>query len=258
MVVVVCVQLIEYGMPKEEIALLSPLLVLAGIFIPLAVAPYTAGPRPLDVFLRSYVPRLLLGVLYALLLPLAAWAYRVPGLAPLSFRLYFLLCVGLREVAANAMFVSQMAFFARVSDPRLGGTYMTLLNTVSNLGGSWPKTLSLSLLDTATARDCRQYHHQHHQQQPGGGPPGSGGFTSLALVLASSGQATSCSVSEGQALCKAMGGQCVTLVDGFLVQVAACTVLGLLWFALFRRRIERLQESRAEDWQVPVEKRAKA
>ena len=30
----------------------------------------------------------------------------------------------------NAMYVSLMAFFARVSDKRMGGTYMTLLNTV--------------------------------------------------------------------------------------------------------------------------------
>jgi PAT family acetyl-CoA transporter-like MFS transporter 1 len=32
------------------------------------------------------------------------------------------------------MFVSQMAFFATVSDPKIGGTYMTLLNTLTNLG----------------------------------------------------------------------------------------------------------------------------
>ena len=39
----------------------------------------------------------------------------------------------LRGYAAAAV-VSQMAFFAKVSDPRIGGTYMTLLNTVANLG----------------------------------------------------------------------------------------------------------------------------
>jgi len=32
------------------------------------------------------------------------------------------------------MFVAQMAFFARVSDPLIGGSYMTLLNTLANLG----------------------------------------------------------------------------------------------------------------------------
>jgi len=34
------------------------------------------------------------------------------------------------------MFVPLMAFYAKVSDPVIGGTYMTLLNTISNLGMS--------------------------------------------------------------------------------------------------------------------------
>jgi hypothetical protein len=38
------------------------------------------------------------------------------------------------QVVTNAMYVAQMAFFARVSDPRMGGSYMTLLNTLTNLG----------------------------------------------------------------------------------------------------------------------------
>ena len=43
-------------------------------------------------------------------------------------------------VASASMFVSQMAFYNRVSDPKIGGTYMTMLNTISNLGGQWPGT----------------------------------------------------------------------------------------------------------------------
>ena len=33
--------------------------------------------------------------------------------------------------------------FPLASDPRYGGTYMTLLNTIANLGGNWPSTLAL-------------------------------------------------------------------------------------------------------------------
>ena len=32
------------------------------------------------------------------------------------------------------MFVAGMAFNAKISDPAIGGTYMTLLNTLTNLG----------------------------------------------------------------------------------------------------------------------------
>lgn len=52
------------------------------------------------------------------------------------------------------MFVSIMAFFAKISDPLLGGTYMTLLNTVTNLGGNWPTTLALWFVDPLTQKDC--------------------------------------------------------------------------------------------------------
>ena len=47
------------------------------------------------------------------------------------------------------MFVTQMTFFARVSDPAMGGTYMTLLNTLSNLGGMAPQTGSIYLCDVS-------------------------------------------------------------------------------------------------------------
>lgn len=52
------------------------------------------------------------------------------------------------------MFVAIMAFFARISDPAVGGTYMTFLNTLCNLGGNWPATAALYFVDTLTFRQC--------------------------------------------------------------------------------------------------------
>ena len=53
------------------------------------------------------------------------------------------------------MHVASMAFNAKVSDPLIGGTYMTLLNTVNNLGANWPSTLALWLVDPLTSKACR-------------------------------------------------------------------------------------------------------
>ncbi len=39
------------------------------------------------------------------------------------------------------------AFFARISDASIGGTYLTLLNTISNIGGQWPRLVALFLVD---------------------------------------------------------------------------------------------------------------
>ena len=52
------------------------------------------------------------------------------------------------------MFVATMAFHARISDPAIGGTYMTLLNTIANLASTWPSTLSLWLVDNLSFKDC--------------------------------------------------------------------------------------------------------
>ncbi len=52
------------------------------------------------------------------------------------------------------MFVSVMAFHARISDPVIGGTYMTLLNTITNMAGTWTSTLALWLVDNVSFKDC--------------------------------------------------------------------------------------------------------
>lgn len=62
--------------------------------------------------------------------------------------------VFLLQVSLYTMFVSGMAFHAKISDPVIGGTYMTLLNTVSNLGGVWPSSLSLWAVDSLTWKTC--------------------------------------------------------------------------------------------------------
>ena len=57
------------------------------------------------------------------------------------------LATALAVAITETMFVAQMAFFNRVSDPTIGGTYMTMLNTITNLGNMWPKTLAFYLVD---------------------------------------------------------------------------------------------------------------
>ena len=47
-----------------------------------------------------------------------------------------------------------MAFYAQVSDPSVGGTYMTMLNTFTNLGGNWPTWCALQFVSELTYRKC--------------------------------------------------------------------------------------------------------
>lgn len=45
-----------------------------------------------------------------------------------------------------------MAFSAKISDPEHGATFMTLFNTLSNLGSMWPVAIALWLVDPLTIR----------------------------------------------------------------------------------------------------------
>jgi hypothetical protein len=53
--------------------------------------------------------------------------------------------LALGAVASSSMFIAQMAVFNRVSDARIGGTYLTMLNS-EHPGQSWRSMASLAPL----------------------------------------------------------------------------------------------------------------
>lgn len=54
----------------------------------------------------------------------------------------------------TTMFVSLAAYFVKISDPKYGGTYLTLLNTLSNFAGMWPKLPVMSAVDWLSTKKC--------------------------------------------------------------------------------------------------------
>eukprot|EP00415_Alexandrium_ostenfeldii_P004749 UN4749 len=130
-------------------AYMTSVLMPVYILLPVVVARWTSSGQPFDLALKVYPFRVLL-------IPLmVALAYFTPSsMTPIPWGFYTLvLLVSLMAaVISQCMFVSQMAFFARVSDPAMGGTYMTLLNTLSNLGSMWPSTVSMKLIDLMSCR----------------------------------------------------------------------------------------------------------
>ena len=57
-------KLIEKGVPKEKLAFFSLALLPVQLLLPVILARYTAGPRPLSFFMKAVLPRLLLGLGY--------------------------------------------------------------------------------------------------------------------------------------------------------------------------------------------------
>ncbi|XP_015756178.1 PREDICTED: acetyl-coenzyme A transporter 1-like [Acropora digitifera] len=225
-------KMIEAGVPKENLALLAIPMVPIQILLPVYISRYTAGPRPLDVFIKSMPYRLFMGVVFVL----CVWwtnIVRSPGQEafPIYFYATILLVYAVHQVTLYCMFVSIMAFHSRISDPRVGGTYLTLLNTVTNFGGNWCQTLALWMVDGLTWTTCV------------------GGICNTALYHCIEGDL---SWHEGNMhwnpACSDAGGVCKTLVDGYHVESLICVVLGFLWLQWKGQKTRSLQDLPESVW----------
>ena len=119
---------------NRKLGLLAVPLTPLQIVLPLVISRYTNGPRPFDFYIRAIPFRLATGIVTAI------WVYVTPsfrdaqGDYPLYYYCICLLINAVHSIFTYSMFVSLMSFFAKVSDKKIGGTYMTFLNTVTNMG----------------------------------------------------------------------------------------------------------------------------
>jgi PAT family acetyl-CoA transporter-like MFS transporter 1 len=134
-------RLVEAGVPREHLALMSSALFPVGLASQMYVSGrYFAGggegSQPLLIWLACYPARLLLGLTsLCIVLLVPAVKSRTTGLPSWMYFLIMLAAM-VASVTSQTMFVAQMAFYNRVADPAIGGTYMTMLNTISNMGGA--------------------------------------------------------------------------------------------------------------------------
>ncbi|XP_063772185.1 acetyl-coenzyme A transporter 1 [Pseudophryne corroboree] len=210
-------KLVERGVPKEHLALLAVPIVPLQILLPLIISKYTAGPKPLNIFHKAMPFRLIMGLEFAFLV---WWTPKVShdGGFPIYYYAALLLSYALHQITLYSMFVAVMAFNAKVSDPLIGGTYMTLLNTVSNLGGNWPTTMALWFVDHLTSKEC----------------------------VGTDGQ--SCVDHEAAESCLKLGGTCVTTLDGYFVEAIVCVVIGFSWWFFLGPMFKKLQDEGQSSW----------
>jgi len=224
----------EQGMPKEHAAALSLILTPVQSIIPMIVTKFTAGDRPLDLAVHAYLPRTVFaafsGVVLVYFAPTASFAAAKQGHSIIAdvwpFYVLMLLLSGVYSVFAACMFVSQMAFFAKVSDPRIGGTYMTLLNTVANLGNLAAKMGVTYAVDMFTWRSCVDHENRH---------------------------LGTCEIMTGETndpACALQKGTCTRSVDGYYVVLAGCFVFGVWWWVTFKTKLDKLQTRKQAEWRV--------
>lgn len=149
----------------------------------------------------------------------------------------------LHQVALYSMYVACMAFHAKVSDPLIGGTYMTLLNTVTNLGGNWPSTVALWMVDPLTSKECRGAVEQSC---------GSAEVNLQPEITRDGGRLAELLTLIPLQLCVDAGGACATTLDGYYVESVVCVAIGLLWWLWMGKKMKQLQEKSPDAWKCSL------
>lgn len=147
-------KLLEAGIPKDNLLILIMLsMVPTEIILPLIVTKYTTGPQPTETYIK-FIPFRIIFSVCAVLIVWYTPSMISEGEAPYILLIILFTYNILYDTCTNSMYLGMTAFFAKVSDPRVGGTYMTLWNTVDTLGGTWPATMSLWMIDLLTWKEC--------------------------------------------------------------------------------------------------------
>ncbi|KAI9632848.1 acetyl-coenzyme A transporter 1 [Dioszegia hungarica] len=223
---VTSLKLLEKGLSKEDMAVAVlldfPAQMVAGWLAAKWARPTHSGPGGGgDKVLRPWVWAFWARLGMAAIAAFVVYGFPRGEVGKGYFGLVVLTTL-LSSLASTVQFVGITAFHTQIADPLIGGTYMTLLNTISNLGGTWPKPLILRSVDVLTKASC----------SIGG---------------------EECISEHGKHMCEKVGGHCVVTQDGYYIMSAACVALGaavLVGFVL--PTVRRLQSLPMSAWRVRI------
>ncbi|CAB57921.1 endomembrane system acetyl-CoA transmembrane transporter [Schizosaccharomyces pombe] len=205
----------EFGLSNEMLSL----IILINFPLGLALGVYTgriSNYRPLDIWLKGYWGRVVSILLNTILVYMVSnWKHRFPVFFPIF------LCYTLNASFSTIQFVALGVFHSKISDPHIGGTYMTILNTLSNLGGSWPQYVMLRMADLLTVSSCSTAPH------------------------------LTCSADAQKKECQALGGTCLYKRDGYyLTSIVGIFLAISICVSLITPVVRRLTKAPISSWHI--------
>lgn len=146
--------MLELGFSKEKMAsmvVFQTPFTLAGTLL---AGRWVAKRSPIQVYLFGWCVRVLLSFSGPACVALLKHMGGV--VTPAFYTVVLVLNVAYSFASECLMFVGIGAFFLNItaSSVHVAGSYLTLLNTASNMGGIWPKPIVLWLVDLLTVRDA--------------------------------------------------------------------------------------------------------
>lgn len=142
-------KLIDYGFPKESIAVIALVQSLCQLLGSIAVTPVVAKGRPELLFVGGFFARYVL----SLIGPFAVRYYALQGHLTTGYFIFIIILEAVYGIAAYCfVYVPIAAFFVQITSTsvNIGASYLTLLHAAYNIGTMWPKPVTLSLVDLCT------------------------------------------------------------------------------------------------------------
>lgn len=224
-------ELNEVGVRQDVLALMSAMYVPVEILTPVIVSRWTAGSRPLDVVVGAFPYRVAAGLVTAGLTAMAPEKDEDNGM-PMWFLVAVVVLGIVRRILSNAMFVAVLAFYARIADPTIGGTYMTMLATAGNLGAMWARTVVLRAIGLISKDGC---------YVPDPSSNGSLVLDALSSCNRFSKDPNQCAASGADAVCD-------SVVDGYEAMVVVCAAVGTVWYFVYSKKMLALQDLPMSAW----------
>lgn len=251
---VTSLKLLDKGLKQEELSLVILVDFPVEVFLGYYIGKWCQTYPPMHIWCWSFMGRLVA----------AGFAQFVVSIFPAGGATGgFLLLVIAEHVLSTfmntVMFVAVSAFHAKISDPVIGGTYMTLLATyvppslqpflqhsqehqltyplsVSNLGGTFPRFFVLKAVDLFTSATC----------VPPAFPPEK---SLLKGPLVSS--PFSCALEGDKHRCVNGGGTCNVTTDGYYIVNILCIVIGVVTFwGYIKPAVMRIQALPLRAWRL--------
>jgi len=228
-------KLIDKGVSKEALAFLVLLQFPIELGSALLAGRWAANHSPYSPFMCGLFLRMASSAWFVLLTH--TFPQSATSLAEHRGPFLSLAAANLVSSFANTLtFTSIGSFFNSVSDPAIGGAYLTLLNTIANMGYILPKTPLFYLMDALTTTSCTA----------------ADGVSLLDLQCPKK-------VKDmgGVNPCTSAGGSCALLADGFYTISISCLVVGALLWVLYMRVLPVLMSLPLSKWRVaPAKEKA--
>ncbi|PIL30876.1 MFS general substrate transporter [Ganoderma sinense ZZ0214-1] len=215
-------KMVEKGLKREDLAITVlidfPFEIIGGWL----AGKWARGDKPLRAWIYAFWPRLFMTFLITLMV---YWFPKPP--ISTGFFVSLVILTVMQSFSSTIQFGAMSAFHTRISDPVVGGTYMTLLNTFTNMGGTWPRYFVLKGVDYFSIATCN--------------------IPESSLSV----KAEECVSEHGKAACQSLGGECVTVQDGYYTVSAICIGFGLLSVIFFLiPTAKKLQGVPTSKWRI--------